>query len=229
MLFRSADTNPVRLAHEVADIVLAKDLKAPAPDAAKKSADTATLPPLTTEQMTAIAGTYWSREDDDFNLVQVKDGKLQLDVGTDDFRALKQFAPGHFHVADVPWGEDVDFHFIAAEAGKPRGLEQRQGGGKPEKFEVVAAFAPSAEQMQAFAGAYVSDEIDLVYRITAENGKLSLSRARHKPELLKPVMTDTFAGDFGALHFKRDAKGQVSGFVLNAGRIQNLKFAKKAN
>ena len=229
VLCNFADTNPVRLAHAVADIVLAKDLKEPTQDAAKKPADTATLPPLTAEQMTAIAGTYWSRDDDDFAVVQVKDGKLQMDVGTDDFHALKQFAPGHFHVADVPWGEEVDFHFIAAEAGKPRGLEQRQGEGKPEKFESVAAFAPSAEEMQAFAGAYVSDEIDLVYRIKAENGKLSLSRARHKPEMLKPVMTDTFAGDFGALHFKRNAKGQVSGFVLNAGRIQNLKFAKKMN
>jgi CubicO group peptidase (beta-lactamase class C family) len=227
VLCNFADTNPVGLAHQVADILLAKDLKAPTVDAAKKQGEAVTLPALTAAQMTAIAGTYWNREEDDFTVVEVKDGKLELETDTDEFHALKQFEPGHFHVADVPWGNDIDLHFIAADAGKPRGLEQSFGGGKAQKFEAVEVFAPSAKQMQAFTGAYTSDEIDLVYRITAENGKLSLLRARHKPETLRPMMADTFNGDFGTVHFKRDAKGQVTGFVLNAGRIQNLKFAKK--
>jgi hypothetical protein len=129
----------------------------------------------------------------------------------------------------VPWGEIADLHFIAADAGKPRSLEQSFGDGKPEVFEPIAAFNHTSAQMAEYAGPYVSEEIDPVYRITLQDGKLSLNRLKHKPESLKPVMQDTFAGDTGTLHFKRDAKGRISGFVLNAGRIQNFKFTRKAD
>ncbi|HEX4322091.1 MAG TPA: serine hydrolase domain-containing protein [Acidobacteriaceae bacterium] len=231
VLCNFADTNPTALVHQVADIVLAKELKAPAADAAKAPAAAVATPPaaLTAEQMAAMAGTYWSRPEDDFNFFQVKDGKLQIDTGMNDFHELKAFAPGHFHAADVSWGNDVDFHFIAAEAGKPRSLEQTFGAGKPEAFESVTAFAPTAAQMAEFSGDYVSEEIDPVYRITFADGKQSLIRSKHKPDALRPVMLDTFTGDIGALHFTRDASQRISGFVLNADRIQGLKFSKRTN
>ena len=121
VLCNFADTDPSALAHQVADIVLAKDLRAPPPAPAK---DTATAAAMTPEQMAAIAGMYWGREEDDFEKVQVKDGKLQMDIGRDEFHELKPFAPAHFHVANVPWGDKIDIHFIPADAGKLSCLEQ---------------------------------------------------------------------------------------------------------
>ena len=229
VLCNFADTNPTALVHQVTDIMLAKELKAPEQATAKAPAASTPVTALTADQMAAMAGTYWSRKDDDYDIVQFKEGKLQFDTGVNDWHELKQFAPAHFHVADVPWSNDADFHFIAAEAGKPRGLEQTFGAGKPEVFEPVENFAPTAAQIAEFAGDYVSEEIDPVYRITLADGKLSLSRLRHKPDALRPVMLDTFIGDIGALHFTRDGSKRISGFVLNADRIQNLKFTKKTN
>ena len=229
VLCNFADTNPTALVHQVTDIMLAKELKAPEQATAKAPAASTPVTALTADQMAAMAGTYWSRKDDDYDIVQFKEGKLQFDTGVNDWHELKQFAPAHFHVADVPWSNDADFHFIAAEAGKSRGLEQTFGAGKPEVFEPVENFAPTAAQIAEFAGDYVSEEIDPVYRITLADGKLSLSRLRHKPDALRPVMLDTFIGDIGALHFTRDGSKRISGFVLNADRIQNLKFTKKTN
>lgn len=225
VLCNAAETNPVRLAHAVTDIVLEKDLKVP--EAKKKQADAGPVPVLTAEQMAALAGTYWSRTDDYYLTVEVKDGKPQIGFGVDDPHPMKPFAEGHFHAADVPWGEDVDFHFIASESGKPRSLEQSFNGGKPIVYEAVTVFKPTNAELEQFSGAYVSEEIDPVYRITLADGKLSLSRLKHKPETLKAKMQDTFLCDTGVLHFKRDAKGKVTGFVLNADRIQNMKFTKK--
>ena len=225
VLCNAAESNPARLAKQVVDVLLEKNLKAP--DAPKVQSSTEPLPELTAQQAAAMAGTYWFSKDDDFWTLRVKDGKLTVGDDPNDLHALKQFAPGHFHVADVPWGNDIDLHFLEGSAGKRSNLEQSFNGGKADLYEPVAAYEPSATQLNAFSGAYVSDEIDTVYRITVEDGKLSLHRVRHKPDALRPVMADTFAGDIGALHFKHDAKGQVTGFVLNAGRIQNLKFAKK--
>ena len=226
VLCNFADTDPSSLAHQVADIVLAKDLRAPAPAPAKETANGAAM---TTEQMAAIAGMYWGREEDDFEKVQVKDGKLQMDIGRDDFHELQPFAPEHFHVANVPWGDKIDIHFIPADAGKPSRLEQIFPGGKPQSYEAVAVFDPTAAQLAEYTGAFVSQEIDPIYRISLQDGKLALLRLRHKPDTLWPAMRDAFVGEIGTLRFTRDANQQVSGFILDAGRIQNLQFTRKTN
>ena len=228
VLCNFADTDPSALAHQVADILLAGDLKVPKPALAKEPAKTAPVV-MTAEQMAAIAGMYWGREEDDFEKVQVKDGKLQMDVGRDDFHELKPFAPAHFHVANVPWGDKIDIHFIAADAGKPPRLEQIFPGGKPEFYEAVAVFDPTAAQLAEYTGAFVSQEIDPVYRISLQDGKLALIRLKHKPDTLGPAMRDAFVGEIGTLRFTRDANQQVSGFILDAGRVQNLQFTRKTN
>ena len=225
VLCNFADTDPSALARQVTDIVLARDLRAPPPAPAKETANAA----MTAEQMAAIAGMYWGREEDDFEKVQVKDGKLQMDIGRDDFHELQPFAPEHFHVANVPWGDKIDIHFIPADAGKPSRLEQIFPGGKPQSYEAVAAFDPTAAQLAAYTGAFVSQEIDPVYRISLQDGKLALLRLRHKPDTLWPTMRDAFVGEIGTLRFTRDANQQVSGFILDAGRIQNLQFTRKTN
>jgi CubicO group peptidase (beta-lactamase class C family) len=228
VLCNFADTNPSALVRQVADIVLAKDLKAPAPAPAKEP--TKTVPTLlSAEQMANIAGTYWGQEGDDFARIQVKDGKLEMDVGRDDFHELKPFAPAHFHVADVPWGNDVDIHVVAADAGKPRRLEQTFDGGKPKFYESVAAFDPSATELAEYEGAFVSEEIDPVYRISLQDGKVVLIRLKHKPDTLRPTMRDVFVGEIGTVRFTRDANQHISGFILNAGRVQNFPFTKKMN
>jgi hypothetical protein len=69
-----------------------------------------------------------------------------------------------------------------------------------------------------------------VYRIALDGEKLSLVRLKHKADTLRPAVRDVFTGQIGTVRFTRDrAKGHVSGFVLNAGRIQNFHFAKLAN
>jgi CubicO group peptidase (beta-lactamase class C family) len=228
VLCNFADTNPSKLVRQVADIVLAKDLKtpvsAPTGEAAKP---VAALP--TAEQMTAIAGMYWNRKEDDFTTVRVKDGKLQIDVGQDDFHELKPFAPGYFHVADVPWGNETDLHFIPAEADKPRRMEQTFGGGKTENSEAVTPFHPMAAELAEYAGGFVSEEIDPVYRISVEDGKLTLKRLKHGPAILHPATRDVFVGEIGTVRFTRDANQHISGFILDAGRVQNFQFTRKAN
>lgn len=226
VLCNYAATNPSALVRQVADILLAKDLKAPASAPPSQPAATAAVPP-TAEQMAAIAGTYWRREEDDFATVLIKDGKLQMDLGVNDLHELKQFSQDHFHLAEVPWGNNVDFHFIAAAAGKPRRMERTFSGGKPELFEAVPGFNPAAAQLVEYQGAYVSEELDPIYRLAVQDGKLSLTRLKHKPETLRPVTQDVFVGDVGTLHFTRDAKQRVTGFLLNADRIQNLRFTLK--
>jgi CubicO group peptidase (beta-lactamase class C family) len=82
------------------------------------------------------------------------------------------------------------------------------------------------EKLNGYVGAYVSSEIEAVYRITLDNGRLKLNRLKSKPTDLRPIRPDFFEGDPGDLQFQRDSSGQVVGFTLNSGRIQNFRFSR---
>jgi hypothetical protein len=230
VLCNAADTNPPALVRQVADILLAKDLKTPEPAPAKETeAARSNGAPLSTEQMAALAGIYWNREDDDFHKILVKDGKLQINLGGDEFHTLKPAGETSFHVADVPWGDRVEIRFLPASSEKPRRLEQSFEGAKPDVFESATAFTPSGTELGEYVGAYVSEEIDPVYRIVLQDGNLSLTRLKKKAETLRPAVRDVFTGDIGTLRFTRDSRQRISGLVLNSGRIRNFRFEKRVD
>jgi CubicO group peptidase (beta-lactamase class C family) len=228
VLCNSAETNPSGLARQVADIVLAKDLQAVESTSAKESAKSGGFT-LTAEQLTAIEGLYWNRENDGFERIVLKGSNLQIEFGSDEVHPLQLAGESRFHIGGVPWGDQLEIHFVAATAEKPRHLEQSFGSAKPDIFETATAYQPSTTELAEYAGAYVSEEIDPVYRIVLEEGKLSLARLKHKPETLQPMVRDVFTVDTGTVRFTREANQHISGFVLNAGRIQNFRFSKRAN
>jgi CubicO group peptidase (beta-lactamase class C family) len=224
VLCNLANTDPTALARQVADILLARELRAPAHarDSAKASGAV-----MTGEQMATMAGVYWGREEDEFVTLRLKNGKLQINMGRGDFQDLKSFAPAHFHVANVSWGDNVDIHLIAADTAGARHVEETFVGEWPKMYEPVAAFDTTAAELTEYPGEFVSQETEPAYRISLQAGELTLLRIKHKPDMLRPVMRDVFVGEIGTVRFTRDAHRSVCGFILDAGRIQNFKFAKK--
>jgi hypothetical protein len=224
VLCNLANTDPTALARQVADILLARELKPPAH--ARDSAE-ASGAVMTGEQMATMAGVYWGREEDEFLTLRLKNGKLQINMGRGDFQDLKSFAPAHFHVANVSWGDNVDIHLVAADTAGARHVEETFVGEWPKMYEPVAVFDTAAAKLTEYPGEFVSQETEPVYRISLQAGELTLLRLKHKPDMLRPVMRDVFVGEVGTVRFTRDAHRLVSGFILDAGRIQNFKFVKK--
>ncbi len=151
-----------------------------------------------------------------------------LTGGDDDF-VLKPMSETFFHLADVSFGDQVNLRFEAAADGKPRRLLESFGDDKPEVFEEVTPFRPSDAERAEYVGSYVSEEIEPVYRIILQDGKLMLTRLKHKPDPLEPRTRDAFSSDIGTLRFTRDSNHHASGFVLNSGRIRNFRFTRRAN
>jgi hypothetical protein len=149
-----------------------------------------------------------------------------MDFGGDTYHLLKPFAESHFRVGGVPWREHMDVHFVPAADGKPARIEQSWDGGKPNVYEYVEAVDPTPAQLGDYVGAYVSGEIDPVCRLEVKDGKLTLLRLKSKPDPLRPVTQDVFTGRLGTMRFTRDANHRVSGFVLDAGRIQGFPIHK---
>ena len=90
-------------------------------------------------------------------------------------------------------------------------------------------FFPTATELAEYPGAFVSQEIDPVCRIALRDGKLTLIRLKHKPDTLRAATRDVFTGEIGTIRFARGANHHISGFILDAGRIQNFQFTRKTN
>ena len=156
--------------------------------------------------------------------IVLRDGKLFVANSPDDRLELMALSDNRFQLRVFP----VVYTFEQATAGAQRLTVQPPGEEKPDVFDRVAEFQPTASQLAGYAGDYVSAEIEPVYRIVVENGGLVLKRLKSKPQKLDPTVQDYFEAQTGNIHFQRDSAGKVTGFVLDTGRIKNFRFRKTA-
>jgi len=82
-----------------------------------------------------------------------------------------------------------------------------------------------ARTLAEFAGDYVSDELDLTWRIEPRGGNLVIRR-RGVPDItLQPAFAETFSSPFGVVRFVRSS-GRVTGLVVGTGRVTGFTFRK---
>jgi len=96
---------------------------------------------------------------------------------------------------------------------------QRPRGEKPKPVKL------SASQLQTYVGNYYSDELDITYDLDVESNNLVL-KLRETASILTAYSTDNFGWGRRRLEFTRDREKRIIGFILQAGRVKNLKFQK---
>jgi CubicO group peptidase (beta-lactamase class C family) len=221
-LCNKGEIQPGELTQKVADIYLAEQFKEPLPSRPESSAKSVAV---SEQRLAQYAGLYWKKDDERALRTVLKDGKLFVAFSQDDRLELTALSESRFQ----PMASPVTFTFDEAAAGASRRMSvQAPGAEKPDVFERVTEFEPAPNQLAAYAGSYVSAEIEPVYRIVVENGGLVLKRLKSKPQKLEPTLEDRFQEPNGDIHFQRDPSGKVTGFVLNSGRIKNFRFSKTA-
>jgi CubicO group peptidase (beta-lactamase class C family) len=208
-----AQTNPTQLAQRVVEVYLGDQMQPVTATATASVAEVA----VAAAELAALAGLYWNDRDAAARRFLVEDGRLKMRTGPEQTTTLKATGSGRF-VLENPT------RTLTFESNR---LTIAPDSGAPVTFERVEPFAPSTAQLQAFAGAYRSDEIEATYRIVVKDGRLHLERLKSKSSMLEPLITDTFASEPGIMRFTRDATGVVTGFVLEAGRVRGMKFRKE--
>ncbi len=216
-----ATSNPSQLAKKVAEVYLTKEMKP-----AETAGGDEKAVQLSEQQLNTKVGVYLNPDGDQIRRIILKDGKLRIAMGgSDESYEMKPLGENHFRLRIAPF----DFKF---ELSKPRGpsrlIETPPEGGKPEVFEAVPEFTPSALELKEYAAVYHSEEIEPLYEIKLDASKLVLHRLKNKPDTLRPVTHDLFSASVGSIRFKRNPQGKVSGFVLNTGRVINFRFDKGA-
>jgi CubicO group peptidase (beta-lactamase class C family) len=217
-LCNRADSNPSELTLQVAEIYLAKEMTAD-----KVGAGPGKTVQLVPEKLAAKVGTYIKAEGGQTLSITLKDDKLHITPGAgEDSYEMNALSENDFRLATAP----IDFKFEALKPGGPLRLIVKHGEDKPEVFEAVSPFTPSTSELSSCVGFYYSEEIEPIYVMKIDDGKLVLHTLKNKPDTLRPITPDLFAASIGTIRFKRNAQRQVSGFVLNADHVRNMLFQK---
>jgi hypothetical protein len=127
----------------------------------------------------------------------------------------------------TPWfGAEVRFRETAG--GKCQMSVLIDGTKEPRVYEKFVPREPPAEDLEAYAGVYFSDELGVSYAVDVEMRSLVFRIVRHEAHQLDPLFGDVFSSDdYGVFEFQRGADGKIDGFTLDAGRVRNLGFTRR--
>ena len=101
------------------------------------------------------------------------------------------------------------------------------GGSNAARSAGQSRMSLNASDVAKLVGSYYSAELDATYRLSAAGTTLMLDRPRVRPDSLAARNTLEFSGDVGTLRFTLGSDGRAESFVLNAGRVENVKFVRR--
>ena len=84
----------------------------------------------------------------------------------------------------------------------------------------------SPAKLAEYAGNYRSDEVDATHTWRVEKGQLAVYASDRRLGVLEPAYKDGFTRGGSEIDVVRDAKGRITGFVLESGRVRHLKFTR---
>jgi len=202
-----AMSNPVEYAEKIADLYLANQLSSESAPAAATKVD---LHPF----------SGWYRDRNSHSVLQVNGSADDLEVFGAHFKPRD---PLRFAGPD-----ESEIVFDRSQSGTNR-FTLTFKDTAPQVFETYQPLKPAEGTFVQYVGEYTSAEVEATDHLSMKDGKLTLAVNWQEPAVLEPTVRDEFQGPFGtAIVFRRDAKGQITGFDAFAGRVRDIFFARVA-
>jgi hypothetical protein len=88
----------------------------------------------------------------------------------------------------------------------------------------TAALTPA--KLAEYAGNYRNDEVEATHTWKVEKGQLVLYANDRRLGVLEPSYKDGFTRGGTVIDVQRDAKGRITGFVIESGRVRHLRFMR---
>ena len=96
-------------------------------------------------------------------------------------------------------------------------------------FTRAEAVTLSAAQLAEYAGNYRNEEVEATHSWRVEKDQLVMYIGDRRIGVLEPSYKDGFTrGGGNVIDVQRDARGRITGFVVEAGRVRGLKFVRQA-
>jgi hypothetical protein len=86
--------------------------------------------------------------------------------------------------------------------------------------------ALTATKLAEYAGEYRSDEVEATHTWKVEKGQLVAYSDDRRLGALEPTYHDGFTRGGSVIDMTRDAKGRITGFIVEAGRVRHLRFTR---
>jgi CubicO group peptidase (beta-lactamase class C family) len=81
-------------------------------------------------------------------------------------------------------------------------------------------------KLAEYAGEYRSDEVEATHTWKVEKGQLVAYSDDRRLGVLEPTYQDGFTRGGSVIDMTRDAKGRITGFIVEAGRVRHLRFTR---
>jgi hypothetical protein len=153
--------------------------------------------------------------------VELQAGQLRLELPGQPALPLQPTSLTSFEVVGAP----ARVTFNATADGAVEGLTFQQNGEHPGRR--VADERPAVD-LASFAGRYFSEELETFYDLTVEDGSLVIRHRRFGPAKLTHTADDSFSGTLpvNQVVFRRDERGNITGFEAGNGRARGIWFEK---
>ncbi len=105
-------------------------------------------------------------------------------------------------------------------------LETHEPAADTVTFTRAVSAALATAKLAEYVGDYRSPEVDATHTWKVEKGQLVAYANDRRLGVLEPSYTDGFTRGSAVIDVQRDAKGRITGFVLEAGRVRHLRFMR---
>ena len=138
------------------------------------------------------------------------------------FCNLSSIAPGNLtkQVADIYLAGQL------REAAPPARIASEDPAASTSAPAASAATPLTAAQLAELVGEYRSEELETTWRLALDGDRLMVTGGGPR-RALRSQSVDRFSAGSQTLRVQRDAAGRVTGFLLDAGRVRNLRFARR--
>ncbi len=223
-----ADANPTARAFQVADIYLADAFKVTPQPVAKDSDGAAQQASEAAEADSAftvqqLTGSYEVRAGVRIEVTEVG-GQVHAHQQWNDKAYMLTPIAADSNTYQIGDDESIRFTFVDLNGGKAQAISIMQGG--ETTWNRVEATAVTAVDINDFVGDFYSAELDVVYQFSITDEQLYLAVKDSEPFKVHVAGVDELTA-FGNVAKMFRSQGQVKGFSLDAGRVQNLKFVKQ--
>ena len=221
VLCNFANANPCGYANQIADVFLADELDAIAEEARESGEELAEeVFILDSELLERYAGLY--DLDGDVVVIDLPGSRLRIQASGGRRSPLAALSETRFRV--MATGDLAEFTVDAQGEVSTLTLEM---GGRRISAPRLPDYAPSERDLAAYEGEYFSEELQVLYRMSLNDGQLAVRVRAEDKGALDPFQPDVMLSGLGTFRFERDSRGAVSGFRLDAGRVRDVAFSKQ--
>ena len=210
--------DPMKLSYQVADVYLADQFKEEEKSETKLQEEFTKLPE---SKLKEKVGDYIDLKTGALRRILLKRNQLILYAFGQQF-PLGARSEMEFQLLKAPFRAAIRFE--KQEKGKPMLMHVFPEAEKPETYESFKRVNPTAEQLKEYVGDYYSKELQVTFRLALKKGKLFFVHRNAPKPSLQPILKDWFSVRGFRIRFIRDEEKRITSFMLDTGRVKNLRF-----